>query len=151
MGQKTGEGMQIVSRYFEDLTVRELYEILRLRSEVFVVEQQCIYQDMDGKDPESLHVFLMQDGRLEACLRAYVREEGVVQMGRVVTRHHGRGYGGVLLRAGLEKVREEMHPRQIVLEAQSYAVGFYEREGFRTCSEEFLEDGIPHVQMKLEL
>ena len=142
--------MDLIAKHFDELSTTELYEILKTRSEIFVVEQDCVYQDLDDKDYESLHVFLMQDGRLEACLRAYVREEGVVQMGRVVTRHHGRGYGGVLLRAGLEKVREEMHPRQIVLEAQSYAVGFYEREGFRTCSEEFLEDGIPHVQMKLE-
>ena len=143
--------MNLVSKYFTDLTIRELYEILKARSAIFVVEQNCVYQDIDGLDPTSLHVFLEDEGRIAAYLRAFVKEPGVVQMGRVLTVRRGVGLGGKLLRAGIEEIRERFHPRKIYIEAQSYAVGFYAREGFRVTSEEFLEDGIPHVKMELVL
>ena len=143
--------MDLVSKYFTDLTTRELYEILKARSAVFVVEQNCVYQDIDGMDPESLHVFFEDDGRIAAYLRAFVKEPGVVQMGRVLTVDRRVGLGGKLLKAGIEEIRERFHPQKIYIEAQSYAVGFYTREGFRVTSEEFLEDGIPHVKMELVL
>ncbi|MBQ3861747.1 MAG: GNAT family N-acetyltransferase, partial [Clostridia bacterium] len=78
-------------------------------------------------------------------------EPGVVQMGRVLTVDRGVGLGGKLLKAGIEEIRARFHPAKIYIEAQSYAVGFYAREGFRVTSEEFLEDGIPHVKMELDL
>ncbi len=140
--------MKLVSKPFDDLTTRELYEILKARSEVFVVEQSCVYQDIDGLDPESLHVFLEDKGRIAAYLRAFVKEPGVVQMGRVLTVRCGVGLGGMILRAGIEEIRAMFHPAKIYIDAQSYAVGFYAREGFRVTSEEFLEDGIPHVKME---
>ena len=143
--------MDLVSKYFTDLTTRELYEILKARSAVFVVEQNCVYQDIDGMDPESLHVFFEDDGRIAAYLRAFVKEPGVVQMGRVLTVDRRVGLGGKLLKAGIEEIRERFHPQKIYIEAQSYAIGFYAREGFRVTSEEFLEDGIPHVKMELVL
>ena len=70
-------------------------------------------------------------------------------MGRVLTLEHGKGLGGKLLKEGLELAKEAFHPEKIYIEAQCYATGYYEREGFKICSEEFLEDGIPHVQMEL--
>ena len=70
--------MDLVSKYFTDLTTRELYEILKARFAVFVVEQNCVYQDIDGQDPESLHVFFEDEGRIAAYLRAFVKEPGVV-------------------------------------------------------------------------
>ena len=143
--------MNLVSKYFADLTTRELYEILKARSAVFVVEQNCVYQDIDGLDPASLHVFFEDEGRIAAYLRAFVKESGVVQMGRVLTVDRGIGLGGKLLKAGIKEIREKFHPGKIYIEAQSYAVGFYAREGFRVTSEEFLEDGIPHVKMELVL
>lgn len=143
--------MNLVSKYFTDLTIRELYEILKARSEVFVVEQNCVYQDIDGLDPTSLHVFFEDDGRITAYLRAFVKESVVVQMGRVLTMDRGCGLGGKLLKAGIEEIRARFHPVKIYIEAQSYAIGFYAREGFRVTSEEFLEDGIPHVKMELVL
>ena len=143
--------MHFVSKCFDDLTTGELYEILKARCAVFVVEQNCVYQDVDGRDYESLHVFFENEGRITAYLRAFVREPGVVQMGRVLTVDRGCGFGGKLLRAGIEEIRERFHPVKIYIEAQSYAVGFYAREGFRVTSEEFLEDGIPHVKMELVL
>ena len=102
-------------------------------------------------DPESLHVFFEDDGRITAYLRALVKEPGVVQMGRVLTARRGVGLGGMILKAGIEEIRARFHPVKIYIEAQSYAVGFYAREGFRVTSEEFLEDGIPHVKMELVL
>ncbi len=94
----------------------------------------------------------MEDkGRIAAYLRAFVKEPGVVQMGRVLTVNRGCGLGGMILRAGIEEIRARFHPAKIYIEAQSYAVGFYAREGFRVTSEEFLEDGIPHVKMELDL
>ncbi len=143
--------MELVSKTYPELTREELYEILRVRVAVFVVEQQCPYQEVDGVDPESLHVFFREGGEVTAYLRAFPKEPGTVQMGRVLTVRRGEGLGGALLKAGIGQIREKMDPYRIYIEAQCYAKGFYEREGFRVCSEEFLEDGIPHVGMILQL
>lgn len=145
--------MKPAAKYFEELTATELYEILRARAEIFVVEQTCVYQDLDGIDYRALHVFYEEDGRVTAYLRAFEKqgEPGVIHVGRVLTRKHGTGLGGLLLREGIRTVKEKQGAKEIYLEAQCYAAGFYEREGFRVCSEEFLEDGIPHVQMRRKL
>ena len=137
-------------KWFRELTAGELYEILRSRSEVFVVEQNCIYQDPDGLDINALHVFCEEDGRVTACLRAFMKDAETAQMGRVLTLKRGTGLGGELLKRGIREIRERMKPKRIYIEAQTYTIGYYEREGFRVCSEEFPEDGIPHVQMILE-
>ncbi len=142
--------MNFQVKYFEELFTTELYEILKSRAEIFVVEQECVYQDLDDKDYESLHVFCEDQGRVTGYLRAFREDADVVRMGRVLTLEHGTGLGSGLLRKGIEEIREKMRPRQIVIDAQCYAAGYYEREGFRICSEEFLEDGIPHVRMILD-
>ena len=141
--------MELKAKFFHELTTTELYEILRARAEIFVLEQNCVYQDMDGRDYESLHVFCEEDGRVTAYLRAFPREAGMVQMGRVLTLRHGMGLGGVILKEGIRQIREKLCTERIYIEAQCYAIGYYAREGFRVCSGEFLEDGIPHVQMIL--
>lgn len=141
--------MQLIAKEFDKLTTTELYEILKARSAVFVVEQQCIYQDLDDLDYRSLHLFYRDQTAVAAYLRAFYKEKDVVQIGRVLTVKHGAGLGGRILHEGLKQVREKLPCRKIYIEAQSYAIGFYEREGFRVTSEEFLEDGIPHVQMEL--
>lgn len=145
--------MELVAKYFEELTTKELYELLRSRAEIFVVEQDCVYQDLDRIDYRSLHVFYEEVGNVTAYLRAFEKEDesGVVQMGRVLTLEHGKGLGAKILKEGIEIIRKKMRPRSIYIEAQCYAVGFYEREGFQICSESFLEDGIPHVQMRLDI
>lgn len=142
--------MELVVKTFEQLTTKELYEILQVRAEIFVVEQNCIYQDLDRTDYRSWHFFFEQDGCVEAYLRAFWKdgEERTLQIGRVLTRCHGQGLGGRLLKEALEVMMEKLCPQRMYLEAQCYAVGFYEKEGFRVCSEEFLEDGIPHVCME---
>ena len=141
--------MKLISKFFDELNTKELYELLKARAEIFVVEQNCVYQDLDDKDYQSLHVFFEESGRVEAYLRAFVKDEGVVQVGRVLTLEHGKGLGAKLLKAGLKEVKEKFNPEKIFIEAQCYATGYYEREGFRICSKEFLEDGIPHVEMEL--
>ena len=143
--------MNFVSKYFDELSTRELYEILKVRAEIFVVEQNCVYQDMDDKDYESLHMFYEEDGKVKAYLRSYIEEPGVVRMGRVLTLKHGTGLGGKLLKEGLAQILEKQHPKSIIIHAQCYATGYYAREGFVICSEQFMEDGIPHTRMKLEL
>ncbi len=141
----------IKSKWFNELTTAELYEILRSRAEIFVVEQKCVYQDLDCKDYESLHVFLKEEGRVLAYIRAFMKDQKTAQMGRVLSLRHGEGYGAEILKSGIREIRKKMNPERIYIEAQCYAIGYYEREGFKICSEEFLEDGIPHVQMTLEM
>jgi ElaA protein len=143
--------MEMKSKFFHELTTQELYEILRIREEIFVIEQNCIYRDIDGHDYESLHVFYQEEGKVTAYLRAFRKDADTVQMGRVLTARHGTGLGGSLLRDGIEQIVRKQAPKRIYIEAQCYAAGFYAREGFRSCSDEFMEDGIPHVQMMLDL
>lgn len=143
--------MKLVAKFFDELTTAELYELLKARAEIFVVEQNCVYQDLDDKDYDSLHVFYEESGKIVAYLRAFLKEKDIVQVGCVLTVKHGTGLGGKLLKAGIECIKNKYCPHKIFIEAQCYAVGYYEREGFQVCSEEFLEDGIPHVQMELIL
>ncbi|MGN0813901.1 MAG: GNAT family N-acetyltransferase [Candidatus Coproplasma sp.] len=141
--------MNFVCKYFDELTVKELYELLKARSAIFVVEQNCPYLDMDDKDYYSLHMFYEEDGRVLACCRAFIVEEGVVKIGRVLSIEHGKGWGGKILKSAIARVKEIYNPQKIVIAAQCYAKGYYEREGFKQCSGEFLEDGIPHIMMEL--
>lgn len=145
--------MNLVTKYFHELTTTELYELLKSRAEIFVVEQNCIYQDLDDKDYHSLHIFYEENGKIVAYLRAFEKDTTTrtVQIGRVLTLNHGMGLGGQLLKEGITQIREKLNPSTIYIEAQCYATGFYEREGFVISSDEFLEDGIPHVEMILKL
>ena len=138
-------------KFFDELNTHELYKILKARSDVFVVEQKCVYPDMDEIDYNSLHVFCESEGKINAYLRAYVMEPGTVRMGRVLTLERGTGLGKQLLKTGIMEIKEKFAPERIYIEAQCYAVGFYQREGFKICSEEFFEDGIAHVKMELVL
>ena len=143
--------MELTIKTFQELTTKELYEILKVRGAIFVVEQNCAYQDIDGLDETSLHLFYEDGGQVQAYLRAFEKEPGIVQMGRVLTLRHGEGLGGRLLHEGIVIIKEQFQPQKIVIEAQCYATGYYEKAGFQRCSEEFLEDGIPHVRMELTL
>lgn len=146
--------MEFVQKTFDELTNRELYEILRAREAVFVVEQNCPYYDIDGLDYPSLHMFYKEeDGSVQACLRIFekVDEPGTMQIGRLVTVARGVGLGGKILHQAVEWIREKGNVNGIYLEAQQYAIGFYAKEGFQVVSDPFLEDGIPHVQMRLQL
>ena len=140
--------MEFVTKHFSHLTTEELYSLLQLRCAVFVVEQNCVYQDLDGKDKNAYHTFAMdQQGNLKACLRFVEKDVDTVHMGRVITVDRGTGMGAKLLKAGIEAVKQHTDKKAIYLEAQSYAVGFYEKAGFTVIGEEFVEDGIPHKPM----
>ncbi|MBR6282486.1 MAG: GNAT family N-acetyltransferase [Lachnospiraceae bacterium] len=144
--------MQFVIKHFRDLTTNELYEILKTRFEIFVTEQECIYQDLDDKDQDAYHVFCWNDnGRVAGCLRVFWKDEaaGIAQIGRVVTLEHGLGIGGQMLHEGVALAIEQLHAKKIYLEAQCYATGYYAKEGFEVVSEPFMEDGIPHVKMEM--
>lgn len=142
--------MELVVKSFEELNIHELYEILRARQDVFVVEQACAYPDMDGLDLNAIHAFLRDETGIKAYLRVFERDENTAQVGRMLTTQRGGGFGGVLLKEGVRIAKEVLKKPSVYLEAQTYAIGFYAREGFQVVSEEFLEDGIPHVKMQLE-
>ncbi|MCR5544923.1 MAG: GNAT family N-acetyltransferase [Lachnospiraceae bacterium] len=142
---------EFVVKKFKDLSLHELYEILKTRAEIFVVEQDCVYQDLDDKDQDAIHVFSWNEsGRISSCLRVFWKDEkdGIAQIGRVVTLEHGTGLGGRLLHKGVELAVETLRAKKIYLEAQQYAIGYYGKEGFEVVSEPFLEDGILHVKME---
>ena len=143
--------MTLHIKTFEELTTGELYDILRLRVNVFVVEQSCPYPELDGRDRQALHVFLTDGDGIQAYLR--VMDAGVycdrVAIGRVVAAKRRQGLGTVVLQAGIRAARERFGADAIQVEAQVYARAFYERQGFTAVSDEFLEDGIPHIRMLL--
>ena len=146
--------MDLIVKHFNELSTTELYEILKTRFEIFVTEQECIYQDLDDKDQDAIHVFCYNDaGRVAECLRVFMRDakNGVAQIGRVVTLEHGKGIGGEILRKGVEVAKKSFNAKKIYLEAQVYAIGYYAKEGFEVVSDEFMEDGIPHVKMELQV
>lgn len=136
-------------KMFGELTVDELYELLRVRSEVFVVEQDCVYQDLDGDDRASVHLWYTVGDKVVAlcrvCPAGTHMEE--VSIGRVITTERGRGYGRMIMLAGIEAAREHFGASRIDIEAQEYARGFYEQVGFRQSSDPFILDGIPHIRM----
>lgn len=136
---------------FEELTTKELYEILRARAEVFVVEQNCVYQDLDLKDQKSYHMFSEENGEIITYVR--IIEKGVsyaeMSAGRLLTREDNRGKG--LSRETVEKlidfVVHRLGETKIRISAQLYLLKFYESVGFVKTSDVYLEDEIEHVQM----
>lgn len=141
--------LRLHKKAFRELTLDELYELLRVRSEVFVVEQDCVYQDMDGDDQDSIHLWLTIDDRVVALARVcpagtHMKE---VSIGRVVTTERGKGYGKQIMLRAIDAAIEYFNAKHIDLEAQQYAKGFYESVGFRQSSDTFMLDGIPHIRM----
>lgn len=143
--------MELCVKRFDQLTLDELYDIMELRVAVFVVEQTCPYPEIDGRDRGAYHVFLRDEGGIQAYLR--VLDRGVsfpeVSIGRVIAVKRRQGLGTEILRAGIRTAVEKFGADAIRIEAQTYARSLYEKQGFRQVSEEFLEDGIPHIQMLL--
>lgn len=136
---------------FDELTLAELYNILQLRAEVFIVEQNCIYNDIDGKDQSAWHLMAMADDKLAAYTR--ILPPGVSYdspaIGRVVTSSSKRrsGLGRELIRRSIEASEKLFGKTFITLSAQVYLQKFYESFGFTVIGEEYLEDGIPHIKM----
>ena len=143
--------MDIFCKHYDDLSRDELYGILQLRAEVFVVEQNCPYQDLDGNDFNAIHIWAAEAGKIIGCLRVFLKDDGNATIGRVVTKKEvrGTGLGLSLMQEGIRLCWNLYGDTPIVIHAQSYATGFYEKCGFRVSSEEFPEDGIPHHEMTL--
>lgn len=147
------ESTQYTCKPFPDLSLEELYGILNVRAEVFVIGQKCLYIDPDGRDLDSVQVYASTDGRIIACLRIYQKEKGVLQIGRVavIEPQRGKGIGLRLMQEAIRYVTEHFLEKKIYIEAQTYAIGFYEKLGFCTVSDEFLDEGIPHKGMELDI
>ncbi len=141
--------MTLSIRRFDELSVQELYRIMQARVSVFVLEQVCPYQELDGLDEGAVHVWLEDDQGVAAYLRVLApgTESEHPAIGRVITTRRGIGLGRRILEEGLRVAEELYGPVPIYLEAQAYAAGFYERFGFQIVSPEFMMDGIPHVKM----
>ena len=137
----------------EAMTPHLLYALMAFRESVFVVEQKCIYQELDGLDTDALHLVGCDAGSIVACLRILPPAENsnMVQIGRVAVAQDRR-YGGVaraMMQIAIDRIRREQPSVTIFLNAQSYLQDFYRSLGFRLCGDEFMEDGIPHVPMGL--
>lgn len=146
--------MEFLVKLFTELTISELYQILQLRSEVFVVEQDCVYQDVDGKDQKSLHVFGVKNKKIVAYTRIFKPGDYFknASIGRVVVAQKERayGYGHELIKASIQAVQKNYTTLEITISAQTYLKKFYQIHGFVKVGEEYLEDGIPHIEMRIQ-
>jgi len=143
--------LAIKVKYFKELTKQELYSILQLRSEVFVVEQDCVYQDIDGKDQNALHVLGFINDALVAYTRIFKAGDYFKHssLGRVVVSKNQRQYkyGFDIMKASIKAIKEVFNETTIIISAQVYLKKFYNDIGFYEIGKEYLEDGIPHIEM----
>ena len=143
--------MKFESKSFDELTNPELYDILQLRSEIFVVEQQCIYNDLDGLDKTAVHLFYKKEGKIVAYARLLPPGTRFADfsIGRVVVHagERGTGIGKALMNAAIDFCSKTLKAEKIKISAQQYLQRFYEELGFVVSTEMYLEDGIPHVGM----
>lgn len=147
------DNIQWYCKKFTELNVHELYEIMTLRSEVFVVEQNCVYLDADGKDEKSFHFYAVSNGSIAAYARLLPPNLSFAQasIGRVLTASDQRrkGLGKLLMQKCIEKTLDLFDTTSIKIGGQLYLKSFYENLKFQQCSEVYDEDGIPHIEMIL--
>lgn len=143
--------MSFIFKTFQELSVNELYDLLKLRTEIFVVEQNCVYNDLDDFDKEAVHVFYVENGEIIAAAR--LLQPGTrfadFSIGRVVVKKEkrGTGLGKALMNAAIGYCITEWKAEKIKISAQQYLQRFYEELGFVVTTEMYLEDGIPHIGM----
>ena len=148
--------MNKVIKNFSELSTEEIYNILKLRSEVFVVEQNCVYQDIDEKDKKAIHLFIEKNNEIIAYTRifkkGYYYEENP-SIGRVVVskKERGKKLGKEIMLNSIEFIKKELEGRKIELSAQKYLDKFYKDLDFYSEGEDYLEDGIPHQRMFYDL
>lgn len=139
---------------FEALSAVEIYDLLQLRSEVFVVEQNCVYQDIDGKDSKALHLLGLDNDVVVAYARLFKPKDYFPEasIGRVVVKpsHRSKLLGHRLMKEAIHCMKTEFNATKITISAQLYLKNFYESHGFIQTSEMYLEDDIPHIEMKKE-
>ena len=143
--------MEFKVKKFSDFTINELYNVLQLRSEVSVVEQDCVYQDIDYKDQKALHVLGFKDNQVIAYTRIFKPGDyfNNSSIGRVVVKENQRkyGYGHQLVKVSIEAIKKYFKVDDITISAQLYLKKFYEFHDFKKIGEQYLEDGIPHIRM----
>jgi len=141
----------VKTKYFNELTTTELYNLLQLRGEVFVVEQNCVYQDLDGKDKDALHIIGVKNKTIVAYTRVFKPGDyfNEASIGRVVVAQNERQhkYGYEIMNRSIQAVKDIFNETKIKLSAQTYLKQFYNNLGFIEEGEEYLEDGIPHIEM----
>ena len=144
--------MNTVIKKFSELSTDEIYNILKLRSEVFVVEQNCVYQDIDEKDQKATHLFIEKNNEIIAYTRIFKKGnyyEENPSIGRVVVskKERGKNLGKEIIINSIEFIKKELEGRKIELSAQKYLDKFYKELDFFSEGEDYLEDGIPHQRM----
>lgn len=144
--------MKTVLKPFDALTADELYKLLQLRMDVFIIEQNCVYRDLDNKDHVCHHLFLEKNGMVVACCRLVppgISYEGKASIGRVSTAktHRMEGLGLQLMKKAMEAAVELWPGVDICISAQAYLEKFYLKFGFHTASSPYMEDDIPHIKM----
>lgn len=146
--------MEVAVKTFGELRVEELYKLLQLRSDIFVVEQDCIFLDPDDRDQTALHVLGWEGSELVGYARIFGPGDYFEQasIGRVAVKKtfRGRGLGLQVMQASLNAVKKHFGTEEVALSAQKYLEPFYSDLGFKTEGEDYLEDGIPHVRMVLK-
>ena len=145
----------IITKTFSELDTEDLYQILRLRSEVFVVEQDCVYQDIDNKDQNAIHLYYKENDEIVAYTRIYKTGHYYENtcIGRVVVskKYRGKDLGKKIMIDSIEYIKQNMKGEKIELSAQKYLDKFYKDLGFYKIGEDYLEDGIPHQRMIFDL
>ena len=143
--------LNITVKSFNQLTTKELYDVLQLRSEVFVVEQDCVYQDIDGKDQKALHVLGIKDNKIVAYTRLFKPGDyfNLASIGRVVVKENQRmhKYGYDIMEASIKAIKTNYNTTDIKISAQCYLKRFYNNLNFFEVGEQYLEDDIPHIAM----
>ena len=144
-----------ITKKFSELDTEDLYEILRLRSEVFVVEQDCVYQDIDNKDQNAIHLYLKENDEIVAYTRIFKAGHYYENpcIGRVVVskKNRGKDLGKKIMIDSMEYIKQNIKGEKIELSAQKYLDKFYKDLGFYKIGEDYLEDGIPHQRMIFDL
>lgn len=145
--------MKLICKKFNELTTKELYEILKSRAHIFIMEQKINYQDMDNIDYEAYHFFYYENDSVIAYLRAFQpdKKDDELQIGRVLTLEHGKGIGKKLMEDSLDILKNIPNIKRITMHAQKHASAFYKNFGFKEIGEEFLEEGVIHITMTLDL
>lgn len=143
--------MDFIVKSFSELSLVELYEIIKSRSEIFLLEQNIVCQDLDDVDYDSVHCFFFDGKRVTAYLRAFALDKDTVTIGRVLTLEHRKGLGSELMKISMEEIQKRFQCKKISLHAQKQAVEFYRKLGFHITSDEFLEEGVIHVTMEIEI
>ncbi len=145
--------MEFFAKTFDELTTSELYEILKSRAQIFMLEQKIYCLDMDDVDYNAFHYFLKENDKICAYLRAYYYddEKTTAKIGRVLSVVHNKGLGTKLMEKSIKHIKNNLKCKKIIVSAQTQAVGFYEKCGFEIISDEYLEEGVPHKKMELNL